>query len=333
MIFRHQVLGIQYLAPYLLNRGVAPGELTRRLNLPSSLLLDDQAWIDRRSSLRLAIEVSHATRDPLAGLHAIEGLHATGFGDWGEGAAGARTLLDLLLFAARSIRRVENGTCVSLSQRNGFACLAVELVGEPDADPRQYLEARLLLLRKLLHQATCDVPVQVYVPHRIEHPEEFQRLLGPDLHDMAAKAALVFASDALMLPANESAASGGAPSVDVPLPHLVAARVMRVLKESIAVERPTAVAVAGALKLNLRSMQRYLAAWGVAFEDMLDQYRQRTALTMLSAGRCSITDVAFRLGYSDSAHFVRAFRRWNGRPPREVHTRNGKVPDHAVPGA
>ncbi|MGO9673197.1 MAG: helix-turn-helix domain-containing protein [Methylocella sp.] len=32
--------------------------------------------------------------------------------------------------------------------------------------------------------------------------------------------------------------------------------------------------------------------------------------------RASVTNAAFELGYSDPAHFSRAFRRWTGESPR-----------------
>ncbi|MGK7754318.1 MULTISPECIES: helix-turn-helix domain-containing protein [unclassified Roseovarius] len=34
-----------------------------------------------------------------------------------------------------------------------------------------------------------------------------------------------------------------------------------------------------------------------------------------------VTDIAQRLGYSDAAHFSRAFRRWTGTTPSDVRAR------------
>ena len=81
------------------------------------------------------------------------------------------------------------------------------------------------------------------------------------------------------------------------------------------------LAVADELRMNPRTLQRHLAAWGLSFNEVLDDLRHRRAMAYLSDGQLSITDVAFRLGYADAAHFTRAFRRWTGKAPRDV--RNG----------
>jgi AraC-like DNA-binding protein len=146
-------------------------------------------------------------------------------------------------------------------------------------------------------------------------------MLGPDLEFSAPAAELVFDPDALDLslrtpppsPGRRDHSSDARTSI-----HDTARAVLRVLQASLCEEQPTARAVADRLSMNLRMMQRHLAAWGVTFEEVLDQYRYRSALGYLRAGHLSITDIAFRLGYSDSAHFSRAFRRWTGLAPRQA---------------
>jgi AraC-like DNA-binding protein len=64
-------------------------------------------------------------------------------------------------------------------------------------------------------------------------------------------------------------------------------------------------------------MQRHLAAWGVTYEQLIDDLLFHHAMVELSDASRSVTDVAFDLGYSDSAHFTRAFKRWTGYTPRQ----------------
>ena len=96
--------------------------------------------------------------------------------------------------------------------------------------------------------------------------------------------------------------------------HLV---VLHFLEDTIQYGRPTVCSAAQAASMNLRTMQRHLAACGVTFKGLLNEYRQFTAIEFLQNGDKSITDIAFTLGYSDSAHFTRAFRRWTGMNPRK----------------
>jgi len=54
--------------------------------------------------------------------------------------------------------------------------------------------------------------------------------------------------------------------------------------------------------------------------------RMRHAVTMLRDSDLSITEIAIQLGYSDSAHFTRAFRRWTCVAPSK-YRRNADSAD------
>jgi AraC-like DNA-binding protein len=81
--------------------------------------------------------------------------------------------------------------------------------------------------------------------------------------------------------------------------------------------RPTIKRVAPRLGMSTRTMQRRLYEWGHSFEQIVDETRRDLAIARLTSGNESITEIAFGLGYSDLAHFTRAFRRWTGEAPRE----------------
>lgn len=73
-----------------------------------------------------------------------------------------------------------------------------------------------------------------------------------------------------------------------------------------------AAEIAGA---SLRTFQRQLAADGLSYRQVLDRVRFHGANKMLLESRVKISEIAFRLGYSDESNFIRAFRRWTGVPP------------------
>lgn len=80
-------------------------------------------------------------------------------------------------------------------------------------------------------------------------------------------------------------------------------------------EAPTIANVAERLSMNVRTLQRCLGDEGRVFRDLLGECRLRHAARALTAGRLSIAAIAKQLGYSDSAHFARAFRAWTGLTP------------------
>ena len=78
---------------------------------------------------------------------------------------------------------------------------------------------------------------------------------------------------------------------------------------------PTIANVAARLSMNVRTLQRCLADEKLMFRNLLCERRRQHAIEALSAGTLSIAVIARQLGYSDSAHFARAFRTWTGRSP------------------
>jgi len=69
--------------------------------------------------------------------------------------------------------------------------------------------------------------------------------------------------------------------------------------------------------LTPRTLQRELSKHQLSYQELLDQLRYEKALPLLRDKKHKLFDIALDLGYSDSAHFTRAFRRWAGMTPRE----------------
>jgi AraC-like DNA-binding protein len=74
-------------------------------------------------------------------------------------------------------------------------------------------------------------------------------------------------------------------------------------------------AVAAKMGVSRQTLYRKLKAEGTTFEKLLDALRHRLALDHLGAGKRSIGEIAWQLGFSDRASFSRAFKRWTGRGP------------------
>lgn len=74
--------------------------------------------------------------------------------------------------------------------------------------------------------------------------------------------------------------------------------------------------VAKLLNLSTRTLLRRLEADGANFKKIRDQALFQRAIDALTIENMSATEVASRLGFSDPAHFTRAFTRWSGITPR-----------------
>ncbi|PWK58188.1 AraC family transcriptional regulator [Aminobacter sp. AP02] len=83
-------------------------------------------------------------------------------------------------------------------------------------------------------------------------------------------------------------------------------------------EGTTALAdVADIAGVSTRTLQRKLAHLGLTYSDILDTARYENASRLLRDTDCRIIDIAFSSGYTDPAHFSRAFRRLTGTTPRQ----------------
>jgi AraC-like DNA-binding protein len=67
--------------------------------------------------------------------------------------------------------------------------------------------------------------------------------------------------------------------------------------------------------LSTRSLQRMMKKHGISYNALLNAARQQYAETKLVNSASKISDIAYQLGYNDTAHFTRAFKRWTGMSP------------------
>jgi AraC-like DNA-binding protein len=74
-------------------------------------------------------------------------------------------------------------------------------------------------------------------------------------------------------------------------------------------------AISKRMGMSTRTLQRRLKFCGIDFEELVDETRRSQALRLMSEGTHTMTEIAYRIGYSDPAHFTRAFRRWTGAAP------------------
>lgn len=82
--------------------------------------------------------------------------------------------------------------------------------------------------------------------------------------------------------------------------------------------------VASRLHMSRRTLTRHLAEEGTTFKALLDETRRHSAGYYLQTTSYSVEDIAFLLGFSESAAFVRAFKRWTQSTPAEYRRSHRK---------
>jgi AraC-like DNA-binding protein len=84
---------------------------------------------------------------------------------------------------------------------------------------------------------------------------------------------------------------------------------------------PPITLMADTLGMSVRSFQRLLEKNDLTYTLLVDQVRYEVAVRSLQNPTLNITEIAMNLGFSDSASFCHAFRRWNGLSPRQFRQR------------
>ena len=299
-----------------------------------SRLLDPAAWLRRQQAFDLVAAMQDLAGDPCIGLHLAELNDWAYLGRWSRDIVSATTLGEAIRRAITNLPLLETGSTLELLDDGERACLRFTYLGPYEAPPDQFLMADLYSVSRILRLAQAEVPVSARIElARPGRPciDEIARLLGPGTEFGASANELIFPRAALGLALAEDARSrfmpGGSPGHE----SMDSGRlVVAALDGRLEFEPVTLESLAKQIGMNARTLQRRLGLWGVTFEEVLDDYRKRRAVRLLAGADLTVTDVAFRLGYSDSAHFTRAFRRWFDASPRQFRAH---APASAGPAA
>ncbi len=88
------------------------------------------------------------------------------------------------------------------------------------------------------------------------------------------------------------------------------------IQQRLTGHRPVVDDVARDLHMSARTLQRRLQDLGSSYQRVLDEARHQMARYYLSNSVLELAEAAYLLGYEDANSFARAFRSWEGVPPK-----------------
>lgn len=311
-------------------RGLSGASLASRVGIDAAVLSDPEARIPLRCTTalwRLAVDV---TGDPCFGVEVSRHARPGSFQTLGLGVVSSRTLADALE------RIVRYGDVVLTGERrNVVRCVAdrYELVlgsleagdVQPAPESMEAILASIVRVARFLLR-TDITPVAVHLARQAPPPSDrFERFFGCEI---------TYGCEHYLLAFDRTL-------VDQPLPAAcdsLAEAADRLTREYVARLRPcgafadevrsvvvslltsgdaTQRAVARALMMSERTLQRRLHDEGTTFRDVVADARIHLAKRLLVTERPGSQALARRLGFSEPAAFRRAFKRRTGMTPRD----------------
>ena len=134
---------------------------------------------------------------------------------------------------------------------------------------------------------------------------------------VATEASVQFSSTFLdAINSNGSQSVFPVPEIDVPERPSLALCTEHLIDLGLLEGRPSIDRLCRHLRVSRRSLQRQFQQDGLKFETVLQDRLSRKARQLLSERTMTIAEIAQALGYSDQAHFSRAFKAWTGASPR-----------------
>jgi AraC-like DNA-binding protein len=94
-------------------------------------------------------------------------------------------------------------------------------------------------------------------------------------------------------------------------------QVRRILRIALLTDRTSIEDIAALFSMQPRTLNRRLNAFGLSFQDLVDEGRYEIARQALLDTDMNVSHVAALLDYADASSFVRAFQRWSGKTPSQ----------------
>lgn len=328
---RHPVrLSLLHMVPAIAeNHGVALAPLLARAGLSEGEMAAPEAVVARAQVCTMLHHLAQRSGAATIGLDLAAAADPVRLGMAGRALFSGRTLRECLSGLARQMPDLQGGVSVAIDEREGTASWR-HTFADSDREHAAVLNDGVTGFMVGALEAITGLDrqhVSVGLPHRAPAPVRvYEDKLGAQV-SFGPGDGIVLSFDAAWLERPNRLIRGGtsdhlSAAAEALVPNAswlddseLPAVIDRLFESAAFSGTLSLIDTAQSLGVAPRTLQRRLAGLGTSFEMQLDAWRRARARAYLAEADLQVGTIARVLGYGDPAHFVRAFRRWEGRTP------------------
>lgn len=335
---RSQVVGPTL--SYVRARGADPAALIGAFGLPPTAEHDAEVTVSL-STLRAFYEAAEQlVSDPFLGIHVATQLRRGSFGLVEFCCRSAPTMGEVLGRLTRYTSLLTELIVITVERRGSEVTIEHKIPGHPLCVGRHGNEFFLTMFMQQarIFTATPIRARRAWFAH--EAPADLSELVetfGPALRFGAGGNGIVMDAEVLDLPVrtndpplyNVLQAQAEQALARLPIADDFLRRLHDAVHAALANGTPEVRHIARAMACAPRTLQRQLQRSGTSFQQELDTVREGLARVYVADPRLPLGEVAFRLGYTEVNAFLKAFKRWTGKTPRQL--RPASAPTASTP--
>jgi AraC-like DNA-binding protein len=304
-------------------QGASIARLLNDVDLPLALLDAPETLLPLREQFRLLERAARATGEAHFGARLGQQVRMRELSAFGRWVSEAATLAAAIERAHRGLNAMlQTSTVVELKRVGDRMTWSIEFL-DPECDGRyqnELLGASYMIdcVRFFAGAGWAPDYVLTTAP-RGDTKSELEEIFRAEVSTGHAVTTIAFDPALLACGGARGVAAGPAWAGDdePPLPSDADAgsAIAAVMSLALTERAPRLEWVAAKLGLSPRSLQRKLQVAGSSYHALLEDVMRQRATRLVADTSTSIVEIALMLGYSDQAHFTRAFRRWTGHAP------------------
>jgi AraC-like DNA-binding protein len=303
--------------------------LIREFGLPATAESDAEVVLGLPVLHAFQEAAERESKDPFLGVHLAITYRRGLYGVMEYASRSAPTLREALVRIVRFAKLRQDLVVVSLEEHEGMGTIELRVDESPlclGRHANEFVIATLIDQARLL-SGERFIPQRVWLAHPA--PRRVDELTSAfhtrDITFGADAIGIAIPTHVLDLPVLTSDPSllgvldehAEASLAQRPAAPDFVSQVRRSIREGMASKAPSLETVATDLRMSARTIQRRLTSEGTSFQRLLESVREELARVHVADPSMPLGEIAFLLGYTELSAFLRAFKRWTGKTPRQ----------------